>query len=65
MRFELVLHFFSRIPFLDMISYKIMEEKISFHRHFKNTLDFADKLNDQTIEEDEIFVSYDVTSLFT
>ena len=31
----------------------------------KNTLDFADKLNDQTIEEDEIVVSYDVTSLFT
>ena len=30
-----------------------------------NTLDFADKLNDQTIEEDEIVVSYDVTSLFT
>ena len=35
------------------------------HHTIKNTLDFADKLNDQTIEEDEIVVSYDVTSLFT
>ena len=35
------------------------------HYTIKNTLDFADKLNDQTIEEDEIVVSYDVTSLFT
>ncbi|XP_078365461.1 uncharacterized protein LOC144649756 [Oculina patagonica] len=31
----------------------------------KNTLDFAEKLKDRTIEEDEIAVSYDVTSLFT
>ena len=35
------------------------------HHTIKNTLDFADKLKDQTIEEDEIVVSYDVTSLFT
>ena len=31
----------------------------------KNTLDFAEKLKDRTINEDEIVVSYDVTSLFT
>ena len=31
----------------------------------KNTLDFAEKLKDQTVDEDEIVVSYDVTSLFT
>lgn len=31
----------------------------------KNTLDFAEKLKDRTIDEDEIVVSYDVTSLFT
>ena len=35
------------------------------HHTIKNTLDFADKLNEQMIEEDEIVVSYDVTSLFT
>jgi len=31
----------------------------------KNTLDFAEKLKDRTIDEDEIVVPYDVTSLFT
>ena len=31
----------------------------------ENTLDFAEKLKDRTINEDEIVVSYDVTSLFT
>ena len=31
----------------------------------KNTLDFAEKLKDRTIDEHEIVVSYDVTSLFT
>ena len=31
----------------------------------KNTLDFAGKLKDRTTDEDEIVVSYDVTSLFT
>ena len=31
----------------------------------KNTLDFADKLKDQTLDVDGIVVSYDVTSLFT
>ena len=35
------------------------------HHTIKNTLDFADKLKDQKIEEDEIVVSYDVTFLFT
>ena len=31
----------------------------------KNTLDFTEKLKDRTINEHEIVVSYDVTSLFT
>ena len=37
----------------------------TFEYTIKDTLEFPDRLQDHTLDEDEVLVSYDVSSLFT
>ena len=55
------------LPNALFLFYRLRRGTVCLQTDYRKTqsLDFTDKLNDQTIEEDEIVVSYDVTSLFT